>query len=781
MAEMRYAELLSHLPRDDTLNIGHVLEISDNLVADIKFLQKRYNNPLLGFLNVSQTVAAVVTLMFAVDARNILKHIDAYSQSKDEFIPYADALEAYKSMSEIRYIHSQTATRNSEFKFKLEAFFYKYLTAWVEESGEKIMGIVQNALKTEDYKPIDIDNDDRKYSHSILDIFKLVKEFFNILNGLHWKNEFQLAQAYTHLLKGISDASIHYASSISENIMRDLDEDRLNRLAQTEAEIAERRKNGGWFDEMKSVVSSMNTGSKIEIQEPYKFLSHTCISLNNLSALIGQLTKLEDMIDPETISQTVATNDPSSLKQYTSHVFSIKLVRAENLKTENSLGNINPYVTLIDTKSRKTIGKTRALNSTANPEWEEEFEVTLLAHDTLAISVTVWDRRFGTHHICGRALIQLDPRRFKHDGIPEEIYLELDTQGRIKIEVAVESERLDAIFVMGRAHRSISRYQERCIKQMVEKFSKFVHYCFSRSNLKRICGNNGNVRPTQEQMDLAMGPLYEYLNMGLRVLAEYLTNELLLKVMLEAWNVVLTSADRLLLPNLATARSILTPTSGTKIRSVQQTSSGWQSAVTSAVANVTNSILGEKPLTHIELETVFSWLNFLCLDFFHNGGHGPAVKDLKNEHYQSMLLIPIYYDSETSYLIEEVERLSPAYLKALQERNNLYNEASSNLPRKVPGGKFPTRKLSRATSIMRTKTISANATSKARAQAAKDAQEAKSDPTAIQIQTEDILLRILIVRGEKDFVSRRIDHREKLSRTLTTERLARAAAESKYR
>lgn len=771
VAEIKYTKLLAKLPRDDTLDISHVLEISNELVSDIRLLQKRYKNPLLGFLPIAKTFASVVTSMFAVDAKNILRHIELYVQSRHEFISYVDAMEAYKALSEIRNIFIQVSTSSAKFKFKLEDFFFKYLEAWLEESGEKISSIVQTALQTDDYKPIDVSNESRKFSNSILDMFSLIKEFFNIIKGLNWLDEYQIAKARTVLLKSISDGSMHYATNITKKIISDLDQEEQKKLTNLDDEKLERRKSSGWFDGVKNVVSNINSDSLLEIQEPYRFLPETCVALNNLSALTEQLLKLEDLFDPEQISDAVRAKENHSGQLYTSHVFSLRLIKAENLRSSSSTGsNLNPYVTLIDTNLRKTFGKTRALNSTCNPEWDEEFEITLPANSTLTISATVWDKRMGTHSICGRTLIQLDPKRFKHDGIPEEIYLDLDSQGRILIEVAVERERLDAIFVMGRAHRAIKRYRERCIKLMVEKFSKFIHYCFSRSNLKTICGSNGNINPNQEQMDLAMTPLYEYLNLGLLVLSQYLTNELLLEVMLAAWNVVLLSADNLLLPNLASAKSTKASTNGHT-----NGSTGWQSAVTSAVANVTSSFMGERPLTHIELETVFSWLNFLCVDFFHNGGAGPAVEDLKNEYYQGLLLIPIYYDSDVDYLLEEVERLSPAYLQTLRDKNVFEHD--------IIHGPKSSRKLgsiSRTTSLIRTKTIRANATTRARELAAKEVKEARSDPTVAQTQTEDIILRILLIRDQKTYVAKRLEQRERLARSLATERLARAAAEGTF-
>ena len=88
--------------------------------------------------------------------------------------------------------------------------------------------------------------------------------------------------------------------------------------------------------------------------------------------------------------------------------------------------------------------------------------------------------------------------------------------------------------------------------------------------------------------------------------------------------------------------------------------------------------------------------------------------------------------------------------------------------------------MSRAGTIVRNKTIVANATAKARAKADKEAQEAKSDPIAAQTLTEDIILRLLLIKDEKAFVARRLEQREKMAHSIATERLAKAAAEGRF-
>ena len=88
----RYGEYLASLPRNGSVNVIHIINVCDSLIADIKKLQKRYKNPLLGFLNVARTVASITTGMFASDAEATLNYIKTILQNNDERIPYADAL-----------------------------------------------------------------------------------------------------------------------------------------------------------------------------------------------------------------------------------------------------------------------------------------------------------------------------------------------------------------------------------------------------------------------------------------------------------------------------------------------------------------------------------------------------------------------------------------------------------------------------------------------------------------------------------------------------------------
>ncbi|RLV93070.1 Uncharacterized protein JA1_002747 [Spathaspora sp. JA1] len=753
IAGMRYGEYLANLPRDDTLGVVHVLNICDMIVEDIKKLQKRYKNPLLGFLNVSHTVAAITTGMFASDVKVILTHIKGYAEKKKQNIPYADALEVYHSLNEIRDIHNQVTPAGTKFEFELEEFFFPFLESWIEESNDKILDIINEALRTDNYEPIDLAEDEKKNSNSILDIFTIIKQYLNALKKQQWSNEFQLSKVYTILLRSISNGALYYADQVTNKILQELEPPKLEKESSPDT-------SRNWLNEVKNVVSNIQNMKKPEPEVVYNFQPQTCIALNNLSAMMQNLTRLEEWLDPESISSSLSTYDPNSKNRFMSHVFTLRIVRGENLKIKESNNKINPYVSLVDFNAKRLIGKTRTINQSSDPEWDEEFEITIPANSSFEMSALVWDEKFGQHLLCGKAYLELNPRKFKHNGMPEEMTLDLDLQGKLVIEVAVESETLDAIFVMGRAYRALKRCQERAIKIMVEKFSGFIHACFSRANLKSICSKG---QPTKEDFETAIEHLCDYLNMNLSVLKEYLKDEIFMKVMVATWIVVVTSADELLLPKLSKASVTL-----------ESGGNSWQ-AVSSKFANVSLGILGvDTPLTDIELETVLGWLGLL-VNFFHNDGNGPPMEELKTDQYQALLLIPALYDQSDEYLMEEVERLSPAYVQMLTNRNNF---DITPPPQHTNSSRQKT--MFRTGSLLRNKTISANATAKSRAQAAVEAKEARADPIANKTSKEDIILRLLIARGRKNFVSQRLNQRSKLAYSMATERIARAAVERRY-
>ena len=85
--------------------------------------------------------------------------------------------------------------------------------------------------------------------------------------------------------------------------------------------------------------------------------------------------------------------------------------------------------------------------------------------------VSIRDRALvGKHDIVGRAYLCLDPRRFS-DFLAHELWMDLDTQGRIMVRVSMEGEKDDIQFFFGRGFRSLKRAEADMLRIFIDKVS----------------------------------------------------------------------------------------------------------------------------------------------------------------------------------------------------------------------------------------------------------------------------------------------------------------------
>lgn len=105
-------------------------------------------------------------------------------------------------------------------------------------------------------------------------------------------------------------------------------------------------------------------------------------------------------------------------------------------------------------------------------------------------------------------------------------------------------------------------------------------------------------------------------------------------------------------------------------------------------------------------------------------------------------------------------------LKSIRERNFLGDEVGNDIKK-------------RSTTIARSKTVLAYGSSKRRAEVKKAMKDKDQDLGHIQIFTEDIILRVLLAKDQKEFVARRLKERERIAKSVATERMARLAVEGR--
>src|ERR1700761_4391794 len=87
----------------------------------------------------------------------------------------------------------------------------------------------------------------------------------------------------------------------------------------------------------------------------------------------------------------------------------------------------------------------------------------------LWLMASIRDRALvGKHDTVGRGYICLDPKRYG-DFLAHDLWLDLDTQGRILLRISMEGEKDDIQFYFGRAFRSLKRCEGDMVRIFVDK------------------------------------------------------------------------------------------------------------------------------------------------------------------------------------------------------------------------------------------------------------------------------------------------------------------------
>ncbi|CUS23544.1 LAQU0S10e02850g1_1 [Lachancea quebecensis] len=777
-SEQYYVSLVKSLPRDGSMEIHNVKEIADQILENLQNIQKKYKNPLLDQINLASECAKVLIEAFGVDCSAMLAQVERFSKAGNQSkIPLYDATETYKTLRELRDVYAQVQS-SKKFPFKLEKHFLKYLSELCDDCCLSTLTVVKTALEKEDWEPADLSE---TYSTSVIDIFKMIHESFDLFLKLGWGDQYQISKICTFLLKSVADGLSYYANTVASLVESEMNISQCEEGELTESEserkvldmisqtAAAKMKSTWLYSEMRSALKS----SDVVIPKPYEFQSKTCTCLNNLNQMIKMISDLEERINPEEVSSVVNQHERLDAKRRMMtdkqnkglrHLYTVKVIRAENVQVTSHSAGLLSTVSIVDTKNKREVAKTREVLKASRPVWNEEFEIEIPVNDTRPFSFILWHHKpksdSTSSRMSGRSFLYLDPHKFKNDGYPQDVCLNLDTHGRIFLQISVETERVDALFAMGRAYRSLSRARDRSIELMVSKFQVFVHFAFSRTTLKTICGANGQSRPSNTEIYDSIVPLFDYLNANLNILASHLSRELLHKIMLEAWEEILNEADALLLPFLSDAPRAYQ-------RSMKNKSI-WENAVDVAKLGMNTSLGSERPLTQIEIDTVFEWLRALCIDFFHNNGEGPPLTDLKNMHYQALLLIPVFYDKNVSELKSEADALNRDYRKSMFGVNHHEGDG----PRRANSN------LRRANTLARKRTIIANSSRKRRLEVDKEIKASEENPAENIVSTQDVILRILIAKGEAEFVLESLSLRERVSKALRTEQIVKAAKKS---
>jgi hypothetical protein len=181
---------------------------------------------------------------------------------------------------------------------------------------------------------------------------------------------------------------------------------------------------------------------------------------------------LYDTLDVDEVAYILSSNPqprarPKSLRGPPVYIYTVKVVLAENLADCDQNGLSDPYVVL--QSGEVELARTRVVQETLNPRWDETFEFRLSA--SIEVLATVYDNDVvGGDDICGTAVFRLQPSLFG-DFLAHDIWLDLRPQGRLLIRVSMEGEKDDIRFHFGKAFRTLKRTQTDMARMIVDEVS----------------------------------------------------------------------------------------------------------------------------------------------------------------------------------------------------------------------------------------------------------------------------------------------------------------------
>lgn len=110
--------------------------------------------------------------------------------------------------------------------------------------------------------------------------------------------------------------------------------------------------------------------------------------------------------------------------------------------------------------------------------------------------ISVRDRALiGKHDTVGRAYLCLDPKRFG-DFLTHDLWMDLDSQGRILLRVSMEGEKDDIQFHFGRAFRSLKRAEGDMVRIFIDKVCNPDIIPEHKYQSLILCETDGAVHPT---------------------------------------------------------------------------------------------------------------------------------------------------------------------------------------------------------------------------------------------------------------------------------------------
>ncbi|EEY18477.1 C2 domain-containing protein [Verticillium alfalfae VaMs.102] len=632
-----YHEIVqTKLPEDaESWQFSHVIEMGKLVVQRVAKMQKRYRS-MSEIKGVTPLPILVQTMLpiFEQDAEHIIGKAIQTAQAAGCELDIDDGFDLYRELIKLRESHYKYLP-GVEFHFDIEGLLQEFVWRWIREAESRMEAGVINAIKLDDFRALGDDgerlpSDAERHSASIADLFQFFSAPVTQIDQLEWRNEEHHARFMTALAHIFATGIEKYCEEVGRIFAADME-----RLTPQEEAMASRTTQERFMQYAKEAWNNK------EKPEPYNFSSKAFVMLNNIEFAKQKLDKLEHTMNVDRCAEIVRVIDgpKQQTRRPNKYNFTVKIVEAEDLKACDPNGFSDPYVVLVDER-QKRLHKTRVVRKSLNPRWDESRDITVTA--PITIIATVWDDdMFGDHDFVGRTSFKLDPVHFS-DYIPREIWLDLDTQGRILVKISMEGERDDIEFQFGKAFRDLKRTEQIMVRKITEKLRDQINTSLSHETLRRLLGGAGigaqvtslwkkrtSVMPTvpsKAVIDESLDPLMDYFHANFTIMNQTLTNDTMRSVMLRLWKEVLLAVEALLVPPLSDKPS------------------------------------EQRPLSRFEVDIVYGWLRQL-LSFFNakdeEGNElGVPENDLRSPKWHELASLNFFYFEDTATLVRESERMA---------------------------------------------------------------------------------------------------------------------------
>jgi hypothetical protein len=394
--------------------------------------------------------------------------------------------------------------------FNIEKWFAPFVNQWLQHLSTLTLTWVENAVKLDKFEPVQRERQQTNHSSSVTDLFTAIFSELEMIVDLGWNNVIQRAGFFQLFAKTICLAVEQYCGAIA------IGETRLNESFGTSA-----------WKSLAEMAGRSSSASKMDIT------SESCVKLCNIEYAIGRLDEMYRAMNVSSLVQSQkdyrASMIPSNPQDVTHFyeklgaIYKVQICYGEDLKSCNKNGLSNPYVifrvsegteaiptvhaeqsyfsTLLARSATLSGGlsgaltgrsdtvsssphilngkecellRTRTVNDTINPSWDETFDC--LIPPTEYLQIDVYSRNLLTSdEIIGQSKLAMNEssnlRKRLMDHQTYDIYLDLEPQGRILVRLSMEGQGENVDFWFKRAKGTLFRTRNDFIRALTSKVS----------------------------------------------------------------------------------------------------------------------------------------------------------------------------------------------------------------------------------------------------------------------------------------------------------------------